>query len=139
MKELTIKEAELLGIKMKNHQMDNGEKRFRLIQDSGSSYICTVSSDESGWQNSHVHNKKKEVYLVEKGCILVAKLMNDKVEIQKLYPDEMVSMSIGVPHNIYMCANTVLHTIKYGTSEEDWNACVELDEKLILINLSGYM
>ncbi|MEG0076319.1 hypothetical protein [Anaerorhabdus sp.] len=133
MKELSIIDAEKQGIKMKNHMMDNGEKRFRLVQDCGSSYICTITAEASGWQNSHYHLEKKEFYLLESGCAYVAELIHQQLQITQLKLDEVYSIKKGNPHNIYLDENSVLHTIKYGTKSEDWHACIELDEMVKII------
>ena len=80
MKELSTKEALESGISTYHNEMENGEKRFRLSTQSGSSYILTLSPPESAWQNSHYHEKKKEFYVVEKGWVLMVTLENVEVE-----------------------------------------------------------
>ena len=48
MRKLTDEEALTYGIQPIHHQMDNGEQRFRLTRDTGSSYILTLSAHQSG-------------------------------------------------------------------------------------------
>ena len=130
MKQLTDKEAAALGVSAVHHEMDNGELRFRLVSEAGSSYILTRSTGQNGWQSSHVHHKKQEFYVVEKGCALFALLQNGEVQFQKLQENESLAIPTGVPHNVLLSENALLHTVKYGTPEEDWHPCPELDALL---------
>ena len=59
MKQLSDTEAKEYGMYTAHHEMDNGELRFRLVSDSGSSYIMTKSTGANGWQKSHFHEKKE--------------------------------------------------------------------------------
>jgi len=139
MKQITIKEAESFGIQNVHHLMDNGELRFRLTRDTGSSYILTINTKQAAWQNNHVHHQKKEFYIVEKGRILLVMQKKDKLEVMRLNEDETSLVSMNVPHNVYMSENTVLHTVKYGTEDDDWFACPELDERIQNIDISNWM
>lgn len=118
------------GILTKHNQMDNGEKRYRLISFLGSSYILTLSADAPTWQKSHVHYQKTELYLVEKGWVLIAMIRDNGLEIKKLNENESYIINKGVPHNVYLAKDSILHAIKYGCIEEDWNAWHELDQLL---------
>ncbi len=131
MKQLSDKEAEKYGIHYMHHEMENGELRFRLVSDSGSSYILTKSIGRNGWQKSHVHYQKREFYIVEKGVVLIALLIEGRVCIETLCENSSFSVPVGVPHNVCMSEDAVLHTVKFGTKDEDWNGCKELDELLI--------
>ena len=62
MLKLTDKQALEFGIQPVHHQMDNGELRFRLTRDTGSSYILTLSAEQSGWQSSHIRAGKPRPY-----------------------------------------------------------------------------
>lgn len=139
MKELSTKEALELGISTYHNEMDNGEKRFRLSTQTGSSYILTLSPSEASWQNSHYHEKKKEFYVVEKGWVLMVTLENEKMNIKKLEADECFFVPVGTKHNIYISENTVLHTVKFGTEEMDWNPCPDLDEMLKAVKVENYL
>ena len=128
MKEIGNDEIKNYGISVKHHIMHNGELRFRLIGSDGSAYVRTESSANSGWQNSHYHKTIKELYLIQMGWILFAELLNDKLVIKKYLPDEYCFSQPGVPHNVYMAPNTILHTIKFGDCEKtDWEKSERLD------------
>ncbi len=135
MKQLSEQDAEKHGLRTVHHEMDNGELRFRLVSDSGSSYIMTKSTGANGWQKSHFHNKKQEFYMVEKGIVLIVLLRDGKVEMKKLCVNECFSVPVGVPHNVLMSENAVLHTVKFGTKDEDWNGCEELDRLLFDVEI----
>lgn len=139
MKELSTSEALEMGVSTCHHQMDNGEKRFRLSTQFGSSYILTLSSPNAAWQNSHYHEEKREFYIVEAGWILMVMLVDEGLTIRKIGKDESVMMPVGVKHNVYIAENTIVHTVKYGTKETDWNACPELDELVKDIDIGKYV
>lgn len=130
MKQLSDKDADSYGIRTIHHEMENGEMRFRLVSENGSSYILTKSSVHNGWQNSHVHYQKREFYIVEKGFAFIALLVGNEVKIEKLRENDSLSIPVGVAHNVLMSDNAILHTVKFGTQDEDWNGCPELDELL---------
>ena len=52
--------------------MDNGEKRFRqiCIKDK-TAYIRAEGGKVGYWQNSHYHKTIREIYIVQKGSILL--------------------------------------------------------------------
>lgn len=135
MKQLSDIEAKKYGLRTVHHEMANGELRFRLVSDSGSSYIMTKSTGANGWQKSHFHEKKQEFYMVEKGIVLIALLRDGKVEMKKLCENDGFSVPVGVPHNVLMSENAVLHTVKFGTKDEDWNGCEELDRLLFDVEI----
>lgn len=129
MKLISPQEAEKMGIQTVHHEMDNGEKRFRLSTESGSSYILTLNSGESGWQNSHVHFRKKEFYIVEKGWVLLILWKKpEQPQVIRLGEDDSCLVPANISHNLFVSAGTVFHTVKYGSKDTDWNACPELDE-----------
>ena len=137
MKEIQNNQLNEYGITTKHHIMDNGEKRFRLIGDDGSSYIRTESSINSGWQNSHYHTTIKELYLVQKGTIIFAELINDKINTKKYTEGKFFISHPMIPHNVYMFPNTITHTIKFGDcSKTDWNECKELDDIIKTIDIN---
>ena len=122
---------EKYGIYTKHNIMENGEKRFRLIGNDGSSYIRTESSSNGGWQKSHYHTLIKELYLVQKGEIIFAQLINNKINIKKYIKNEFFISKPMIPHNIYMFPDSILHTIKYGDClKSDWIPSQELDEMI---------
>lgn len=72
MRKLTNDQALEFGVQPVHHQMNNGELRFRLTRDTGSSYILALGTNQSGWQSSHIHHRKREFYIVEQGWIVIA-------------------------------------------------------------------
>ncbi|OMF16680.1 hypothetical protein BK131_01390 [Paenibacillus amylolyticus] len=50
------------------------------------------------------------------------------LSIQVMREGEHIVVQPGVHHNVYMSANSVIHTIKYGlNTHSDWSASPELD------------
>lgn len=140
MKEINHNQLSEYGINTQHHIMDNGEKRFRLIGSDGSSYIRTESSINSGWQNSHYHTTIKELYLVQKGTIIFVEFINGKINVRKYVEGEFCISKPMVPHNVYMFADTITHTVKFGDcSKSDWNEYKKLDEMIKKINIKEYL
>ncbi|MBO5415064.1 MAG: hypothetical protein J6A83_00355 [Clostridia bacterium] len=127
MKKLSENEALAHGIHTVHHEMDNGELRFRLVSDHGSSYILTHGTADNGWQKSHVHFVKNEFYIVEDGVIIIALLIENQIKLQRLCRGDLFSVSVGTPHNIFIGDNAILHTVKFGGGDEDWNEYPLLD------------
>ena len=130
MRKLTNDQALDSGIQTVHHQMDNGELRFRLTRDTGSSYILTLSAKQSGWQFSHVHHQKREFYIVEQGWIVIALRQAEQLTFRRLGPDDSFMLPPGMPHNVYLSEGTVLHKVKYVSTDVDWEAAPELDDQL---------
>lgn len=118
----------MYGIRTAHHEMDNGELRFRLVSDHGSSYILTRGTTDNGWQSSHVHYTKNEFYIVENGVVFVALLIENEIKLKKLSRGDSLSVPVGIPHNVFICDNAILHTVKFGAAEEDWIAYPALDK-----------
>lgn len=131
-KDISIGDANKSGIKNQHSIMDNGEKRFRQIcLKDRTAYIRAEGGPIGYWQNSHYHKSIREIYIVQKGSILLAQYINGKIQINKIEKDGIFNVSPNVPHNIYMYPNTVLHTVKYGEVEEyDWQEFEKLDKIL---------
>ena len=140
MTDISLESAIEFGIENKHSIMKNGEKRFRQIcTKDKTAYIRGESGDNGYWQNSHYHKTIKELYIVQKGSILLAVYLNDKVKIKKVNENEFFSIGPNIPHNIYMYPNTVTHTVKYGTIDDnDWIPYEKLDEILKNINIRDY-
>lgn len=124
------------GMKNKHTIMSNGEKRFRQIcMKDKTSYIRAEGADKGYWQNSHYHKSVREIYIVQKGSILLAQYIDGKVFFKKLNEDETYIVPPNIPHNVYMYPNTITHTVKYGEVEEDdWEGFEKLDNILKLEN-----
>ena len=127
MENIDFEQAKKYGISTNHQLMDSGELRFRLNSEHGSCYILTKAKSEQYWQNSHVHYHKKELYLVEKGWVIIA-LMKEKVEFIKLSENESLMIMPNIPHNLYISKDAIIHTIKYGSEDTDWYPYPKLDE-----------
>lgn len=140
MKDISLENANDFGIENKHSIMENGEKRFRLLCKSDkTAYIRAEGGNTGYWQKSHYHKTIKELYIIQKGSILVAEYINDKLEIKKINENEFFSLEPNIPHNIYMYPNTITHTVKYGKIDDyDWIPCGKLDKILKNINIKEY-
>ncbi|WP_087023132.1 cupin domain-containing protein [Thaumasiovibrio subtropicus] len=119
---------EKYGIESHFEQMENGEKRFRLVADNRSAYVMTCSSDKGAWQNSHFHHTLREIYIVQTGWIAVAIREQHRMTMRTYGEGEVITIEPGVIHNVYLSANVLIHTIKYGQgSMKDWVADAKLD------------
>lgn len=130
-KMISLEEARSAGIDINFDEMDNGEKRYRLVASDGSSYCRTVSSKQGAWQNSHYHKSVSEFYVVQSGWLVYAELNQDRaLNLRLLKENESVIVNPYIHHNIFLSANTVTHTIKYGDAqiEIDWFSSPELDK-----------
>jgi hypothetical protein len=127
---IDIVEAEdVYGVITKHERMENGELRFRLMHSDGSGYARTESRNGSGWQNSHYHIGAKEIYSVQKGWMAFAEYIDHKVCIQIIRPGDFIMSNPGVVHNVYLAADSVIHTVKFGeTKDGDWHAFLEFDQ-----------
>ncbi|MCZ7399333.1 MAG: hypothetical protein O8C62_06570 [Candidatus Methanoperedens sp.] len=121
MREITPEDAARLhGISTSHHQMPNGELRFRLRKSDGTAYIRTEATSEGAWQSSHYHNRVRETYIVQKGWIAYAELIDGKRRLSSFQAGELFTTQPSVIHNVYMPGNAVIHTVKHGeASNED--------------------
>jgi len=133
MQEIILLDEVKCGMKNKHTIMATGEKRFRQIcMKDKTSYIRAEGGSNGYWQKSHYHKYANEIYIVQKGSILLAQYIEGKVQINKINEDETFKVSPNVPHNVYMYPNTITHTVKYGRGEEnDWETFEKLDNILI--------
>lgn len=127
---------EQFNIKTNIQQLENGELRARLIGNDKSSYIRTESRENEYWQNAHYHNSICEMYIVQSGKIIIAIKEDDKIKLIELNKNDYYVIVPGVSHNVYMCKNTVTHTVKFGDIiESDWNLDEKFNEKTKMINI----
>lgn len=137
MEDISIEEAEKYGIKSKHSILDSGERRFRQIcLKDNSAYIRAEGKKIGYWQRSHYHKCAREIYIIQKGAVIVAEYVNKKVKIKKYKEGDVFIIEPGIPHNIYMYPNTVSHTVKFGESDEyDWERFELLDNKIKEMNI----
>jgi hypothetical protein len=129
---ISNEQARSLGVWSEHERMPNGELRFRLRNEDGSSYIRTVSSSEGGWQKSHYHVSVRETYIVQMGRIGFAELFNDRFSLRAFGPGSIFTTEPMVPHNVYMFRDSVIHTVKHGLGglTGDWHSAPSLDQKI---------
>lgn len=128
--EITPEEALLCGIKAHHEQMENGEKRFRLMSDDGTGYCRTVSPQKAAWQNSHFHRNTRELYIVQQEWLIFAEMLTDAAHFRKYEAGDYFVSRRLIAHNLYVGESTVLHTVKFGeTTQNDWFPSPELDRE----------
>lgn len=131
MKNISSEEARLLGVDTVYQIMDNEDKRFRLVNNDGSSYIRTEGSKNGSWQNSHYHKHLNELYIVEDGWIVYAELTDQGgLSLKLMEKNDSFIVSPLLHHNIYMSSLAVTHVVKYGGNngvEPDWFPSPQLD------------
>lgn len=119
MKEITPQQAlEKHGISAAHQQMDNGELRFRLKKSDGTAYIRTEAGEHGAWQESHFHNHVNETYIVQSGWIAFAEQNGNDFQITLYRPGECFTTKPNIIHNVYMSANSVIHTVKHGVCDQ---------------------
>jgi len=121
-------EIESDGISFNKEVMENGELRIRLSSQDGSAYIRTESGESGAWQNSHYHLDLEETYIVQKGWVGFAELVEGSLTLKIEKENALYTVKPMVHHNLYLPANAVIHTVKHGRAKEgDWHESKELD------------
>ena len=116
------------GICFNKEVMDNGELRIRLTSQDNSAYIRTEAGDCGAWQNSHYHTVQEETYIVQKGWLGFAELVDGSLRLRVVPENSLCTAKPLVSHNIYLPANAIIHTIKHGrVKQPDWLESKELD------------
>ncbi len=130
MRQITPEDAEENhGIRTNHTEMDNSQLRFRLEKDGGIKYILTIAGNNRAWQDSHFHKFVKETYIVQRGWIGYAELVEDKLKIIVYWEgDIFTTMQYGI-HNVYLPCGAEIHTVKHGNaSNDDWHPFEKFDE-----------
>lgn len=118
MRDISDAEAKMTHHIATSHQeMDNGEFRFRLVKNDGSAYIRTEASSIGAWQNSHYHKSVMETYIVQRGWIAYAQLVDGQRALTLHHAGELFTTRPNVVHNVYMPANAIIHTVKHGEGD----------------------
>lgn len=116
------------GLSFNKEVMENGELRIRLSSQDGSSYIRTEAGECGAWQNSHYHLDLDETYIIQKGWIGFAKLVEGNLILRIEKENALYTVKHMVPHNLYLPANAIIHTVKHGRAKQgDWHESKELD------------
>ncbi len=81
------------------------------------------------WQNSHYHTALEETYLVQKGWIGFAELIDGSLHLSVEKENNQCYVKPMVSHNVYLPANSIIFTIKHRKSAQgDWHASQVLDD-----------
>lgn len=130
-RDLLPEEARTNGVSTEHSEMPNGELRFRLKHEDGTAYIRTEATDSGGWQKSHFHRNARETYIVQRGRMALAELVEGALRIRIFGPNDICTTEPNVSHNVYMYRNSVIHTVKHGDggSAADWHSNPLLDQK----------
>ena len=126
-------EAHAKGVSIEHSEMRNGELRFRLKFDDGTAYSRTEATNSGGWQKSHYHRSVRETYIVQRGRIALAELVEGILKVRIFGPNEICTTEPNISHNLYLYRNSVIHTVKHGEggNNADWRASPSLDEKTV--------
>ncbi len=117
------------GIKTNHKEMDNGQLRFRLEKDDGTKYVLTIAGDHRAWQDSHFHQFVNETYIVQRGWMGYAELVESKRKIKIYWEGEIFTTKQYGIHNVYLPCGAVIHTVKHGNaSDNDWHPFKKFDE-----------
>lgn len=116
------------NILMSVEKMPNTETRYRIKLDDDTLYSITKSGEKLSWQNSHYHKNCNELYLVQKGKVLIVIKEKDKIFHKVLNESQMLVIKPNIPHNIYMFEDAETCVLKYGdVKEKDWYPDEDLD------------
>jgi mannose-6-phosphate isomerase-like protein (cupin superfamily) len=124
-------QARTKGVSTEHNEMPSGELRFRLKHEDGTAYSRTEASASGGWQNSHYHRTVRETYIVQRGRLAFAELVDGALKLRIFGPNEICTTEPNVSHNVYLFRNSVIHTVKHGEAGDhaDWHASPTLDAK----------
>lgn len=127
-KEIPISDFCKYGLIVNSERMENGELRFRLIDNNGSGYIRTIAGNKSYWQNGHYHKFTLETYIVQTGWIVIAILDNNELKFELLRSSDVFTVKPFIKHKVYMSKGSITHTIKHGVCKiDDWFPAKDLD------------
>lgn len=98
--------------------MENGELRIRLSSQDDSTYIITESGESGAWKNTHYHLDLHETYIVQKVWIGIAELVDGSLSIRIEKESGLYTVMAMVSHNLYLPANSIIHTVKHGSSQQ---------------------
>lgn len=116
------------NISMSIEKMPNTEIRYRLKIDENTLYSITKSGDKLSWQNSHYHKYCNELYIVQKGKLVMITKDNNKICSKVMKRGEIINIQPNVSHNLYMIEDTEICVLKYGDIKpDDWYCDKSLD------------
>lgn len=117
--------------------MPNGEIRVRLTSPDGNNYIRTESGRTGAWQKAHHHRTVRETYVVELGWMGYVTESEGELRVSIHWPHDVLTTKPLEPHNVYLPASAVIHTVKHGSDgAKDWEEdpaltarCAPISEK----------
>jgi hypothetical protein len=135
-RDIEPEEARTKGVWIQHSEMPNGELRFRLRHNDGTAYSRTEATENGGWQNSHSHRSVRETYIVQRGRMALAELVDGALKMRVFGPDEICTTEPNIAHNVYMFRGSVIHTVKHGEGGDgdDWQADPSLDERTVQLD-----
>ena len=141
LRNIETEEARTKGVWTQHNEMPNGELRFRLKHGDGTAYIRTEATDSSGWQKSHYHQTVRETYIVQRGRMALAELVDGALTVRVFAAGDICTTEPHVSHNVYLYRDSVIHTVKHGEegSVTDWHSNPSLDEKTSYLSESDIM
>jgi len=140
--QLTEKEVLQYGITTNHERMDSGELRFRLLASDGTCCIRVQATDKGTWQNSHSHATLSELCVVQTGWVVFVEYdeTTGACTFEKINAGEICQSRPGVPHNMYVSANSVHYAVKHGDlSVNDWIPSTTLDQMTKHLNENDIM
>ena len=140
-RDIGSEEARAKGVFADHTEMPTGELRFRLKHDDGTAYSRTEASAGGGWQKSHYHAGIRETYIVQRGRMALAELVEGALKLRTFGPSEICTTRPNVPHNVYLFRNSVIHSVKHGDAGDraDWHASPALDARTIHLDETEIM
>ncbi|MFM5949749.1 MAG: hypothetical protein ACKOPM_11050 [Novosphingobium sp.] len=125
-----VKLVKALGAREDHEIMPSGEGRLRLTFKDGNNFIRTVATDTGCWQQAHVHDRFSETTIVERGWVALAERRDGILRLQTFGEGQIFTSVPGIAHNLYVSANTVLHTVKHGNDGAGkWTADQQLSSE----------
>lgn len=134
-------EARTKGVSTEHNEMPSGERRFRLKHDDGTAYSRTEAPAIGDWQKSHYHRSVRETYIVQRGRMALAELVEETLKLRVFGPNEICTTKPNVSHNVFLYGNSVIHSVKHGDGGDrtDWHASPSLDEKTLHLDEAEIM
>lgn len=86
---------------------------------NGSGFIQTTAIKSGGWQTAHFHKDIQETYIVQRGKVIFAQLLNGEKRLTLHEAGHVFTTIPRIIHNLYLYPNSVVHTVKYNPSDED--------------------
>jgi mannose-6-phosphate isomerase-like protein (cupin superfamily) len=140
-RDIELEEARARGVSTQHTEMPGGELRFRLKHDDGTTYSRTEASASGGWQKSHYHRTVRETYIVQRGRMAFAELVDGALKLRIFVPNEIYTTRPNVAHNVYLFRDSVNHSVKHGEAGDsaDWLANPLLDAKTLHLDEAEIM